>query len=119
MVILNPADLVQSAQGVEHRQVRIQQQDDDELSEAKIHILVVDDSITTRTLEKNILEAAGYDVTIATDGTEALDRLAEHETIRLVVADVEMPQMDGITLVKTLREMPPIYPDARYFGHVA
>ena len=106
VVILNPADLVQSARGVEHRQVRIQQQDDDELSEAKIHILVVDDSITTRTLEKNILEAAGYDVTIATDGTEALDRLAEHETIRLVVADVEMPQMDGITLVKTLREMP-------------
>lgn len=106
VVILNPADLVHSAQGVQHhvdtQVVEVQASDED----SRIHILVVDDSITTRTLEKNILEAAGYEVTIATDGTEAIDRLAESETIRLVVADVEMPQMDGITLVQRLRDTP-------------
>ena len=106
VVILNPADLVQSARGVEHIDVRVVEPEQDSLQETRIHILVVDDSITTRTLEKNILEAAGFEVTIATDGTEAIDRLSESDTIRLVVADVEMPQMDGITLVKTLRNTP-------------
>ena len=66
-------------------------------------VLVVDDSITTRTLEKNILEAAGFEITTATDGVEALRRLAE-KPVDLVVADIEMPNMDGITLTQQLRD---------------
>ena len=67
-------------------------------------ILVVDDSITTRTLEKSILEAAGYRVVVCVDGQDALERLkAKIETIDLVVADVEMPRLDGFGLVKALR----------------
>ena len=67
-------------------------------------ILVVDDSITTRTLEKGILEAAGYRVVVCVDGQDALDRLrADIETIDLVVADVEMPRLDGFGLLKALR----------------
>lgn len=67
-------------------------------------ILVVDDSITTRTLEKSILEAAGYRVVVCVDGQDALDRLrAEIEPVDLVLADVEMPRLDGFGLVKALR----------------
>ncbi|WP_336487241.1 hybrid sensor histidine kinase/response regulator [Methylobacterium nigriterrae] len=67
-------------------------------------ILVVDDSITTRTLEKGILEAAGYRVVVCVDGQDALDRLrADIETIDLVVADVEMPRLDGFGLLRALR----------------
>jgi two-component system chemotaxis sensor kinase CheA len=67
-------------------------------------ILVVDDSITTRTLEKGILEAAGYRVVVCVDGQDALDRLrAGIEPVDLVVADVEMPRLDGFGLVGALR----------------
>jgi two-component system chemotaxis sensor kinase CheA len=67
-------------------------------------ILVVDDSITTRTLEKSILEAAGYRVVVCVDGQDALDHLrSEMEPIDLVVADVEMPRLDGFGLLKALR----------------
>ena len=67
-------------------------------------ILVVDDSITTRTLEKSILEAAGYRVVVCVDGQDALDRLRSGiEPVDLVVADVEMPRLDGFGLVKALR----------------
>ncbi len=71
---------------------------------ARATILVVDDSITTRTLEKGILEAAGYRVVVCVDGQDALDRLrAEVEPVDLVLADVEMPRLDGFGLVKALR----------------
>ena len=67
-------------------------------------ILVVDDSITTRTLEKGILEAAGYRVVVCVDGQDALDRLrAEIETVDLVLADVEMPRLDGFGLLAAVR----------------
>ena len=67
-------------------------------------ILVVDDSITTRTLEKGILEAAGYRVVVCVDGQDALDRLrAEIEPVDLVLADVEMPRLDGFGLLEALR----------------
>lgn len=68
-------------------------------------ILVVDDSFTTRTLEKNILEASGFDVRIAVDGVEALNTL-RNESVDLVIADIEMPRMDGLSLLKELREDP-------------
>ncbi len=66
-------------------------------------ILVVDDSITTRTLERNILEAAGYRVLVATDGVEAADILRMEDNITLVVTDMEMPRMNGIELCKHIR----------------
>ncbi len=65
-------------------------------------VLVADDSVTTRTLEKAILEEAGYDVRLAADGHQAWQLLREEE-FDLVVADVEMPGMDGFTLTDTLR----------------
>jgi two-component system chemotaxis sensor kinase CheA len=68
-------------------------------------LLVVDDSITSRMLIKNILEAAGYQVEIAVDGRVALELLQnEGEEFDLVVSDVEMPFVDGFALTEALRE---------------
>jgi two-component system chemotaxis sensor kinase CheA len=69
---------------------------------AKKRILVVDDSITTRTLEQSILEAAGYDVRTAVDGADGWKVLQEHGC-DVVVADIEMPRMDGFVLCEAIR----------------
>ncbi len=65
-------------------------------------ILVVDDSINTREIEKSILEAYGYTVDMAEDGQEALEK-TRTELYDLVVTDVEMPRMDGFSLTESLR----------------
>jgi two-component system chemotaxis sensor kinase CheA len=65
-------------------------------------VLVVDDSITTRTMEKNLLEAAGYQVRVAMDGIDAWT-LLRSETFDLVVSDVDMPRMDGFELTARIR----------------
>jgi two-component system chemotaxis sensor kinase CheA len=70
-------------------------------------ILVVDDSITTRTLEKSILEAQGYEVLLSVDGIDALHVLRSGGTIvDLVIADVEMPRMDGFGLLQAIKNDP-------------
>jgi two-component system chemotaxis sensor kinase CheA len=66
-------------------------------------ILVVDDSLTTRTLEQGTLEAAGYDVDTAVDGQDGW-RILQERGADLVVTDVEMPRMDGIELCRAIRE---------------
>jgi two-component system, chemotaxis family, sensor kinase CheA len=77
----------------------------------KNSILVAEDSITSRTLLKNILEAAGYSVKTAIDGADALAELRT-TTYDLLVSDVEMPRMNGFDLVarvrsdETLKDLP-------------
>ena len=66
-------------------------------------ILVVDDSITTRSLEKTILEANGYQVEVAVDGQEALEK-ARAMVPDLVITDVMMPRMDGYELLEALKK---------------
>ncbi len=66
-------------------------------------ILVVDDSITTRSLEKSILEAHGYSVRLAVDGVEAVEQLSA-ELVDLVITDVAMPRMDGLQLLQQLKK---------------
>jgi two-component system chemotaxis sensor kinase CheA len=68
-------------------------------------VLVVDDSITTRTLEQSILEAAGYQVLTAVDGADAWRALQEQGCDALV-ADIEMPRMDGFALCEAVRASP-------------
>ena len=65
-------------------------------------VLVVDDSITTRTMEKNLLEAAGYEVKVAVDGIDAWT-LLKSKAFDLVVSDVDMPRMDGLDLTAKIR----------------
>ncbi|HLN25987.1 MAG TPA: response regulator [Patescibacteria group bacterium] len=68
-------------------------------------ILVVDDSLTTRTLEKSILEAHGYTVQVAVDGVEALNML-RLDHYDLVVTDVQMPRLDGFGLLQAIKNDP-------------
>ena len=68
------------------------------------HILVVDDDKNTRRLFRAVLENAGYTVSTASDGAEALD-LMDSEHIDLVVLDIMMPNMDGYEFTKALREV--------------
>jgi len=68
-------------------------------------ILAVDDSASMRQMVTFTLKGAGYDVTEAKDGLEALN-IAKSNKFNLVITDVNMPNMDGITLTKELRGLP-------------
>jgi two-component system, chemotaxis family, sensor kinase CheA len=68
-------------------------------------ILVVDDSLMVRELQRSMLERAGYSVATASDGTEALGMLNENPT-DLLVTDIEMPNMDGFELLREVRSHP-------------
>jgi two-component system chemotaxis sensor kinase CheA len=94
--VLNVADLMRSAISMTHVTALL------EAEEVPKSILVAEDSITARTLLKNILEFAGYRVRTAIDGAEALNVLAR-ESFDLVVSDVEMPRMSGFDLTAKIR----------------
>jgi len=66
----------------------------------------VDDSITTRTLEKNILEAAGYAVEVAVHGQEALNVIRTTGNPDLMVVDIIMPVMNGFDLTRKVKGDP-------------
>ena len=68
-------------------------------------ILAVDDSASMRQMVNFTLKGAGYEVVQAIDGVEALEYARGH-SVDLVLTDVNMPRMDGITLVKELRALP-------------
>lgn len=67
-------------------------------------ILAVDDSASMRQMVTFTLKGAGYDVLEASDGVEAL-AVAQNGAVDLVLSDVNMPNMDGITLIKELRSL--------------
>lgn len=67
------------------------------------HVLVVDDSLNTREIEKDLLEAWGYQVTLAEDGLDGLEKALAGD-FDAILTDVEMPVMDGFTLTGRLRE---------------
>ncbi|HET6631689.1 MAG TPA: response regulator [Rhodanobacteraceae bacterium] len=102
--VLNPADLLKSAP----RHGRPLAAMTRAVQDAPAHvsrgsILVVEDSITSRSLLKNILEAAGYRVTTAVDGVDGYTIL-KMGAFDLVVSDVEMPRLDGFGLTRRIRE---------------
>jgi two-component system chemotaxis sensor kinase CheA len=70
----------------------------------KVRVLLVDDSLVTREMERRLLEDAGFHVSAAGDGYEALSRLSESK-YDCVVTDIEMPGMDGFELTAQLRAM--------------
>jgi chemosensory pili system protein ChpA (sensor histidine kinase/response regulator) len=75
---------------------------DESEAAARPLVLVVDDSLTVRRVTQRLLAREGYRVTLAKDGLDALARLAE-ETPDVILADIEMPRMDGFDLVRNLR----------------
>jgi two-component system chemotaxis sensor kinase CheA len=74
------------------------------------HVLLADDSITTRALEKHILENAGYEVSAVADGQEAWELICKNDKglPDLVVSDINMPKMDGFALTQSIKS------DGRY-----
>jgi two-component system chemotaxis sensor kinase CheA len=67
-------------------------------------VLVVDDQFMARELQRSILETAGYRVCTARHGVEALELLDTEQDIGLVVTDIQMPTMDGLELVRAIRD---------------
>ena len=108
MLILNVADLLKLATRGERRSVleAVSEAASSEAMQSRARILIVDDSLTTRTLEKNILEAAGYSIQIATDGQEAWNAMAAGGLPDLVISDVVMPRLDGFGLTKLIKGDP-------------
>ncbi|KKW67722.1 Fis family transcriptional regulator [Lampropedia cohaerens] len=71
-----------------------------------LRILAVDDSPSMRRMVCYTLEAAGYAVVEAVDGEDALQQAQQHDDIALVLADQNMPRLDGLGLTRRLRAMP-------------
>ena len=101
-LILSVADLFAANQGRQKLQL-LQAYEKEQQKALRGRVLVVDDSITTRTMEKNILEANDYEVVIAVSGFDALEKL-ETGRFDLMVSDVEMPGMTGFELTKKVRQ---------------
>ncbi|KHK60368.1 chemotaxis protein [Burkholderia sp. A9] len=75
------------------------------LADRRRRVLVVDDSLTVRELERKLLEKRGYDVTVAVDGMDGWNAVRS-DAFDLVVTDVDMPRMDGIELVTLIKNDP-------------
>jgi len=73
------------------------------LTRKQVSILVVDDEDTVRNLLQRILEENGYNVVIASNGYEALERLSQHK-IELVLLDIKMPGLDGFSVLGRIRK---------------
>ena len=105
-IILSPQDLIKSIRkqaGVissPSARSALKVQDN---SSVKPVILLVEDSITTRTQEKRILEAAGYEVVTAVDGLDGFNKLGTR-SFDAVVSDIQMPNLDGLSLVTKIRQ---------------
>ncbi len=106
IIVLDANDLIRGATGSSLPSARRSFSDSGaqpEIIRGRLRVLVVDDSITTRTLEKHILETAGFDVSVAIDGVEAWGMLNEM-AFDVVIADVEMPNMNGLELTRRIKD---------------
>jgi len=105
-LIVDVEDLVHSIEskifGGDLKHVEAGKQEGEEEVRAR-RILVVDDSLTVRELERKLLEARGYEVEIAVDGKEGWNKLVGGR-FSLVISDVDMPRMDGIELVTMIKK---------------
>jgi two-component system chemotaxis sensor kinase CheA len=99
VLLLNPVSLVQSARGIAQTPRTTGSASS---TQKRPHLLIAEDSFTTRELIRSILQSAGYDVTAAIDGLAALDKLRV-QSYDLVVTDVEMPRVDGFELTSRIR----------------
>jgi len=108
LLILDVADLLRTVEKLT-ASGRLQTVDADSAGAAAVavrkKVLVVDDSLTVRELERKLLTNRGYQVTVAVDGMDGWNAVrAEH--FDLVITDIDMPRMDGIELVTLIRGAP-------------
>lgn len=71
-----------------------------------INILMVDDDINMLNIGENILMGAGYKVSLTKNGSQALKILEKRDDIKLILLDVDMPEMDGYETLKRIKELP-------------
>jgi two-component system chemotaxis sensor kinase CheA len=102
ILVVDPRDLVERALRSGARSAGMTAGATGTTAVRKSRVLVADDSVTTRTLERNILKAAGYEVSVASDGAEAWS-LLQAEPFDLLISDVEMPNVDGLVLTERVR----------------
>jgi two-component system chemotaxis sensor kinase CheA len=100
--VLDPAFLTRSI----GRATRVVRPEREVSPVAAPKVLVVDDQFTVRELQRSILEAAGYRVSTAREGRDACTQLATDPEIELVLTDIDMPEMDGIELLASIRRDP-------------
>lgn len=98
-LILRPSDLLRSTRR-SSRQTGSRKPSQRRLK--RFRVLVVDDSITTRTMERHLFEAAGFAVKVAADGIDAWD-LLNSEEVDIVVSDIDMPRLNGFDLTARIR----------------
>jgi two-component system chemotaxis sensor kinase CheA len=104
-LVVNPVEMVEGFQHSSDALVLTTREEAPAENKKSTEILVVDDSLTTRTLEKSVLEAHGYQVVVAVDGVEALNHLRT-ESVGLVISDLEMPRLDGFGLLEEMKRDP-------------
>ena len=97
VAVLQPRALTRVALSTRRRQRRMPA-----AVERRICVLLVEDSLVTREMERRMLEEEGFDVSVASDAEEALSRLGER-TFDCMVTDLEMPGMDGLDLTRHVR----------------
>ncbi|MCP4697341.1 MAG: hybrid sensor histidine kinase/response regulator [Gammaproteobacteria bacterium] len=105
-VVLNPFDLMKTVQKQARMTISPVEEEAEEKSEEeqkKSLVLLAEDSITTRTQEKRILEGAGYEVVTAVDGLAAFNVLPTRPFDALI-SDIEMPNMTGLALAEKVRQ---------------
>jgi two-component system, chemotaxis family, sensor kinase CheA len=101
-MILNPSDLIKSLQ---KPAITIASTKPKETAKRKPTILLVEDSPPVRTQEKRLFEGAGYEVTVAVDGLDGYNKLRSRN-FDAVVSDIEMPNLDGLSLTAKIRQHP-------------
>ena len=100
--VLNANQLIEEANSMSSQGQLLSNIEAEEAPVEKQHILIADDSITSRSLLRNIVESAGFIVQTAVDGFEAF-KLLQEEPFDLVVSDVEMPRLNGFELTVKIR----------------
>lgn len=102
VIVLDVSDLLHSAQR-DDRATRLNVDEQSTKAKRRKRILVVDDSISVRELERQLLLARGFEVDIAVDGIDGWSRVRDAE-FDLVITDIDMPRMDGLELTRSIKQ---------------
>jgi len=105
VLIMDVDDLVLSVDSLirKGRIVKVTRSEDEASDQVIKHILVVDDSLTVREVERNLLENAGYHVDVAVDGVDGWNAIRKFRKYDLILTDIDMPRMDGFELVRMIK----------------
>jgi two-component system sensor histidine kinase and response regulator WspE len=106
-LIFDVDDLVRSIDNLlTHGRLKRVREKGEKIYGGRKQVLVVDDSLTVREVERRLLENRGYDVTVGVDGMDGWNLLQVGSGIELVVSDIDMPRMNGIEFIRRMRSDP-------------